>query len=258
MNGKKSTFPKSVHVDIVCTLNRNPVWIIVSDRNPKYISWDESLKSKGLKSRIEEALEAAQSSVALKPASIILFFSRGLSNGIYEKVKDEFGVEELGLEFSVFDYDVDDDLEGDWVNVLARTYREALILEIKINGIRNSDPNPECAKDPILEAVHPGLAKDQIEKRIDNSFFSLISSMTFCSLEEKNAKNSWGNQLGEADFINLDTTALIALVSGISNGGAEKLLAAPEDELRQRFKGNYEFVIGQVSFNSISFRHRIS
>jgi hypothetical protein len=56
-----------------------------------------------------------------------------------------------------------------------------------------------------------------------------------------------GVLLGEGDLINFDTTALIALVSGISNGGTEKLLATPESELRQRFKGNFEFVIGQVN-----------
>lgn len=66
-----------------------------------------------------------------------------------------------------------------------------------------------------------------------NGFGSLVSSM-----------RPDGDETVEV--VNFDTTALIAMVSGISNGGCERLLKAPEDEMRARFKGNYEFVIAQV------------
>ncbi|XP_024030416.1 uncharacterized protein LOC21389649 isoform X2 [Morus notabilis] len=245
--GQKSILSKDVHVDIVCILDRNPVWIIVSDRNPKYVSWNESHKSKGLKLRIEQALAAARTSVALKPSSIILFFSNGLKSEIYEKLKDEFGAVELGLEFSVFNFDFSEDLEGDWISVLSRTYREACVLEIKVNETRDAASTVECVKDSLREAARVGLSKGHMEKDVGNSFSSLISRMAFFSMEEKSADNTNpAIPLGEGDFVNFDTTALIALVSGISNGASEKLLATPEAELRQRFKGNYEFVIGQV------------
>ncbi|KAF2290235.1 hypothetical protein GH714_004816 [Hevea brasiliensis] len=66
-----------------------------------------------------------------------------------------------------------------------------------------------------------------------------------CSLISR--LNLWSPKVKpDGDLINFDTTALIALVSGISNGCSEKLLATPEIELRQRFKGNFEFVIAQV------------
>ncbi|PON57748.1 hypothetical protein PanWU01x14_171100 [Parasponia andersonii] len=235
---------KGVHVDVVCTLNRNPVWIIVSDRNPNYISWNESRKSKGLKSRIEQVLAAAATScVALKPSSIILFFSNGLNSVIYEKLRVEFGAAESGLEFSVFDFDFSEDLEG-WVSLLARTYREASVLEIKVNETKCAVSN----SDEFLEAAWQGFAKDDyMGHKMDNSFLSLISRMMLCSLDvENDGSTTPRNPLGECDSINFDTTALIALVSGISNGASEKLLATPEAELRQRFKGNYDFVLGQV------------
>ncbi|KAG4941237.1 hypothetical protein JHK87_045108 [Glycine soja] len=72
--------------------------------------------------------------------------------------------------------------------------------------------------------------------------------MKLSSMEDKACEYSNpGNLLGETDLVNFDTTALIALVSGISNGGTKKLLATPESGMRQRFKGNYDFVIGQIT-----------
>uniref|UniRef100_A0A2P2IME0 Uncharacterized protein LOC107644642 n=1 Tax=Rhizophora mucronata TaxID=61149 RepID=A0A2P2IME0_RHIMU len=50
----------------------------------------------------------------------------------------------------------------------------------------------------------------------------------------------------EDDLVNFDTTALVAIVSGISNGCSEKLLATPEIELKKWFKGNLEFVVAQA------------
>ena len=177
---------------------------------------------------------------------------------IYENLKLEFGAAELGLEFSVFDFDFSEDLEGDWVNVLGRTYREASILEIKVNEKKDDVLNLECVEEAFLEAA---FVQDHMSLKMDNSFLSLISRMAFCSFEGKNGEGvNLQKPLGECGFINFDTTALIALVSGISNGSSEKLLATPEAELRDRFKGNYEFVIGQVSFSSrvLCFTHYIS
>ena len=50
------------------------------------------------------------------------------------------------------------------------------------------------------------------------------------------------------ELVNLDTTALVARVSGISNGGVGKLMATPEAETRARFKCNYKFVMDQVAW----------
>ena len=118
---------KHIHVDVVCTLNRKPVWIIVSDRNPEYISWDRCCKSKGLKLRIEEVLAAALSNLTLRPSSVILFFANGLATYIYNNLWDEFGASEIGLDFLVFSSDMLEETEGDWINVIARSYRNACL-----------------------------------------------------------------------------------------------------------------------------------
>ncbi|KAM1638348.1 hypothetical protein EV1_015852 [Malus domestica] len=252
---------KHVHVDIVCTLHRNPVWIVVSDRNPRYITWTgfrspSHHKSRGLKLRIQQLTAAARSAVALKPSSIILFFSyrNGLSSVICDRLKEEFGATEFRLDFPILDFDFDLSEEpGDWTNVLAaRTFQQACVFEIKVNDPRDTVFSSESdVKDSCLGEVAAETYQDPSVSKEDTQFFpvfsSLISRMGIHSLDAKNVESvKLGRILGDGELINFDTTALIALISGISNGGTDKLLATPESELRQRFKGNYEFVIQQV------------
>ncbi|RVW69968.1 hypothetical protein CK203_052704 [Vitis vinifera] len=198
-NGEKSDCgaAKGVYVDIVCTLNRDPVWFIVSDRNPKYVSWDECSGNKGLRTRIQQVLDAARSSLTLKPSSVILSSLMVLTNVFVRSFKVDH------VSPSVLVYDV---------------------------------------KDSPPDAVGTQIPEKHIDISLGASFSSLISGMKFCCLHAEGVETL----LGQDDLINFDTTALIAVVSGISNGGTEKLLAAPETEMRLRFKGNYKFVIAQV------------
>ncbi|TKY44962.1 UPF0415 protein C7orf25 like [Spatholobus suberectus] len=275
---------KHIHVDVVCTLNGKPVWIIVSDRNPEYISWNRCRKSKGLKLRIQEVLAAAQPNLTLRPSSVILFFANGLTPYIYNKLRDEFGASEIGLDISVFSSDMLEETEGDWINVIARSYRNACVLEINPANGKDVVPNSGCSVQgstvdssqlelsvgkaetqlQLLElnarsgdSSHLELSVDEAETQpqptegnvgtnLGDTFCSILMGMKLSSMENKTSESANpGNLLGETDLVNFDTTALIALVSGISNGGTHKLLATPESEMRQRFKGNYSFVIGQ-------------
>ncbi|ESQ27849.1 hypothetical protein EUTSA_v10018586mg [Eutrema salsugineum] len=216
----------SVHVDLVCTLGKAPVWIIVSDRNPRYISWNgDRHGGKGLRSRIEHVLAAAHSTTTLKPSSLILFFANGLPSSIYEKLKEEFGAVsfDLGLDSdtSMLDFDCEETMEGDWVVVVgSRSYKEAISVEIKLI-IDECDslafPEPEV----VVEA----------EVSQNDGFSRVISSLRL---------------QGEDCLINFDTTALVALVSGITNGCAERIVDMPQIELEQKFKGNTVFVIAQA------------
>ncbi|OIW08002.1 hypothetical protein TanjilG_20103 [Lupinus angustifolius] len=275
---------KDIHVDVVCTLNRKPVWIIVSDRNPKYISWNSCHRNKGLKLRIQEVIAAAQSTLTLRPSSIILFFANGLADHVYKKLRDEFGASEIGLEFSVFSYDTLEET-GDWINVIARSYRDACVLEINHADVENVVSNSICkVQDSTVESsqlelsvakseaqLHlleesvngmgssqPGLSvekaethlqpsEENAESNLGDTFCTMVTGMKLSSLNTKNSESTKpGYLLGESNLLNFDTTALIALVSGISNGGSKKLLSTPESELRQRFKGNTDFVVGQI------------
>nr|XP_009613329.1 UPF0415 protein C7orf25 homolog isoform X1 [Nicotiana tomentosiformis] len=234
---------QSIYVDIICSFNGNPVWFIVSDRNPKYISWQDSEKTKnnkGLRNRISQLLFAAsESCVTVRPCSIILFFSNGLQSCILEKLKDEFGATtDLGFVFSDFDCEFVDELEdGDWVTVLGRSFEKACVLEIKIGSFSSSNKDGQTLTDQSgnLEKVH---IKDvSYDVNLGGSFIALVSAL-----------RSWSSfDVEEAELVNFDTTTLVAVVSGISNGGIDRILATPESELRNRFKGNYEFMIGQVN-----------
>lgn len=278
---------KDIHVDVVCILNMKPVWIIVSDRNPKYISWNRCHKSKGLKLRIQEVLAAARSNLTLRPSSIVLFFANGLASHVRDKLRDEFGASEVRLEFPVFTTEVLEETEGDWINVIARSYIDACVLEINLADGKDVDPNPgrnaqgstegssqlELSVGKAQTQLHhleenaiigdssqfelslgkpetrPQLSQENVKTSLGDTFCSVVKGMKLSSLDSKNSESTEPrNLLGGSDLINFDTTALIALVSGISNGSTEKLLATPESELRQRFKGNFDFVIGQVSY----------
>ncbi|XVF56430.1 hypothetical protein PTKIN_Ptkin06aG0120200 [Pterospermum kingtungense] len=235
--------PNPFHVHIVCTLNKKPVWIIVSDRNPNYISWHPSNKTKGFKSRIQQLLHATHSTNTLKPSSIIFFFSNGLTNFIYQKLKDEFGASKLALEFSDSDFDFTEEIEGEWINVIPRTYKAACVLEIKVGCLANDVVSSEHGMKGSCANVLP------LENQGGNENLNLGSGNSFCALLSQMKKvdsTKVEDFSSEDDFINFDTTALIALVSGISNGCAQELLNKPKDELQHRFKGNYEFVIAQV------------
>ncbi|XP_010416143.1 PREDICTED: UPF0415 protein C7orf25 homolog [Camelina sativa] len=214
-----------VHVDVVCTLGKVPVWIIVSDRNPRYISWSgDRHGNKGLKSRIEQILAAANSTATLKPSSVILFFANGLPSSIYEKLKNEFGA--VCFDFDVgSDLDCEETVEGDWVNVVrTRSYEEAVSVEIKLIDQCDND-SPFTEPEVVVQAEDAELSPKE------DDFSYVISSMRL---------------LGEDCFINFDTTALVALVSGISNGCAERIVDTPEIDLEEKFKGNTVFVIAQA------------
>ncbi|KGN55961.1 uncharacterized protein LOC101214095 isoform X1 [Cucumis sativus] len=244
-----SSSSQAVYVDIICTLNRNPVWVIVSDRKPRYISWYKGHRSKGLKSRLEEVIDAARSLHALEPCSIILFFSHGLDQFILERLRDEFKATEFHFNFSDFDFAFSE-IDGDWINVLPRSYEEACVLEIKVNdrncGVTSSNYNSKVCSSGVDE---PEILNNNTEIDFGDSFCSVVMAMKpnpMNGIEDMESANFEKLLGGDSDLINFDTTALIALVSGISNGCAAKLLSIPENELRQKYKSNYDFVIGQA------------
>ncbi|KAJ0970014.1 hypothetical protein J5N97_022891 [Dioscorea zingiberensis] len=204
--------PVPVHLDLVCNVRRSPAWLLVSDRNPNHISWLPSRGDKGLRQRIELVVCAARSALALKPESVILVFSHGIGDDIVGKLDGEFGAVEI---------DFFEELEDGWIDVLM-LWRKDRVFEIKI-GVDCGDG-----------LRHLGDLEDGGEVCSGDEFGSLISSMRLGGVDS-------------AEAVNFDTTALVAIVSGISNGSAERLLNAPKDEMRRRFKSNYEFVVAQVT-----------
>ncbi|XP_074372572.1 uncharacterized protein LOC141713179 isoform X2 [Apium graveolens] len=239
---------KGVYVDIVCNLSGDPVWFIVSDRNPKYICWhgNASCRNKGLNMRIQHVLHAARSSVSLRPSSIILFFSKGIQDDVSEGLRNEFAAVDCEMEFSSFDFGFSEELEGEWVDILARSYERASVLQIKVELLGNS--SSICSKATLCGLDRPEITASGAEMFGNfQSFHSFLSLMDLSLINDQNQEPALLDiSISKSGLINFDTTALIAIVSGISNGSIEKLLATPENELRGRFKGNYDFVIAQV------------
>lgn len=162
---------------------------------------------------------------------MILFFANGLPSSIYEKLKDEFGALYFDFgsdsDFSMPDFDCEETVEGEWVNVVrSRSYKEAVSVEIKLI---DDQCDSLASHEVVVEA-------EVAELNQKDAFSSVISSMRL---------------LGEECLINFDTTALVALVSGISNGCAERIVDMPEIELEPKFKGNTVFVIAQVPIKLI-------
>ncbi|KAK6148175.1 hypothetical protein DH2020_019087 [Rehmannia glutinosa] len=245
----------SIYVDIVCSLNGNPVWFIVSDRNPRYISWDGGScdKDKGLKQKVQHVVDAArQSPVTLRPSSILLFFSNGLSGNVYQKLRSEFGA--VDLEMERFSYE-ELELEDKWTNVvLGRLFPDACVVEIEVgkdtHGMEKNIPESARIGDLVSCKKHD----EHSDLNLGSSLCSFVSGMKcWCCSSDDNVVLEVGllkqsRRGAESKLVNFDTTAMVAIVSGISNGSTEKLLARPESELRGRFKGNYDFVIAQLIF----------
>ncbi|KAH9612649.1 hypothetical protein KSS87_022459 [Heliosperma pusillum] len=239
---------EGIHIDIVCSLNNSPAWFVVSDRNPKYITWDSTGNNKGFKFRIEQIVYAAQYSQALKPAFIFLFFANGLETAVLKKLEKEFGFKAFKLEFSHFDFDFCDTFEVEWTNVVAKSYQEACTLVLDINqSLKSCHGTDYVMKLVSTDSHNKELSETRTKVGSGFSFQSLILKMKKWLCEVKNSESGRKEDLfKDDDLLNFDTTALIALISGISNGGAEKLLRTPENELRQQFKSNTEFVISQA------------
>lgn len=242
----------SVYVDVVCSLNRNPVWFIVSGRNPRCISWNggSSEKDKGLRNKIQLVVDAARHSpVTLRPSSIVLFFSNGLGDDVYQKLRCEFGAVDVEMEPLCYG---EFELEEEWTNVVVgRLFPDACAVRIQV-GEDGIELEKGVHEDMIDGPVSCNKFYERSDFDLGVSLCSLVDGMKCwcCSLGDEvelevgSMNQSWRDV--EAKLVNFDTTAMVAIVSGISNGRTEKLLATPERQLRDRFKGNYDFVIAQV------------
>lgn len=237
----------STHVDIVCSVKGSPVWIIVSDRNPKYVSWKECNRIKGLRSRVENVLEAARSSVALRPSSVILFFSKGVDGCVLEEIEHKFGASKFELEIPDFDFTEEQD--GEWINILTRSYHESVALEIKVDHLERPMLASESEfRGLTLRSKATEVSEEKSSLDPHRAFNAVISGLKPPIEVNEMSIAKPGDFLGGGALINFDTTALIALVSEISNEGAETILSKSEHDLWQQFKGNVDFVIRQVTF----------
>ncbi|KAK3156783.1 hypothetical protein QOZ80_2AG0111840 [Eleusine coracana subsp. coracana] len=208
-------------VDFACAFRGRSAWALVSASNPARLAW---VPSSGLQARIAAVLHAAREAPpATCPEKLLLVFSRGVGADIARGLAEGFGAVETDL---LVEFIGESEEEG-WVRVgfhpseEMRTSRAFEIDVVEADG--EMLPPPEAV-------VTEGRGEDEVFLPLEDGFGAFLGKMN----------------MGSRELVNLDTTALVAAVSGISNGGVGKLMAVPEAETRARFKCNYKFVMDQA------------
>jgi hypothetical protein len=172
-------------------------------------------------------LDAARGAApAPRPEKLLLFFSRGVGADIARGLAEVFGAVETDL-LVEFIGESEGEEEDGWVRVGFHPIEE--MKSFRAFEIDVVESNGEMVLPPAA-VIPEGRSEDEVPLALADGFGAFLGKMS--------------TESGE--LVNLDTTALVAAVSGISNGGVVKLMAVPEVETRARFKCNYKFVMDQV------------
>ncbi|CAD6261981.1 unnamed protein product [Miscanthus lutarioriparius] len=210
-------------VDFACAFRGRPAWVLVSASNPARLAW---APPGGLRARFAAALDAARGAPpATRPEKLLLVFSRGVGVDIARGLAEGFEAVETDLLEEFIGDSEEEDGDG-WVAVSfnpSEELRNFRAFEIDV---------VEGAGEVLLppDAAVAGGTADEEPLGFEGAFGAFMRKM-------------WRES---RELVNLDTTALVAIVSGISNGGVGKLMATPEAETRARFKCNYKFVMDQA------------
>jgi hypothetical protein len=217
-------------VDFACAFRGRPAWVLVSASNPARLAW---APPGGLRARFAAALDAARGAPpATRPEKLLLVFSRGVGVDIARGLAEGFQAVETDL-LEEFIGDSEEEDGNGWVAVSfnpSEELRNFRAFEIDV---------VEGAGEVLLPpdaAVAEGTG-DEEPLGFEGAFGAFMRKM-------------WRES---RELVNLDTTALVAIVSGISNGGVGKLMATPEVETRARFKCNYKFVMDQVAWKCLLY-----
>lgn len=208
-------------VDFACAFRGRPAWALISASNPARLAWAPH----GGRARVATVLDAARGAPpAKRPEKLLLAFSRGVGVDIALGLMEEFGAVETDLLEEFID---DSDNEGGWIAVSFKPSQELRRFRaFEIDVVEG----PGEVLLPPEAAVTEGSGDEEVPLGFEGAFGAFVGKI----LRESN------------ELVNLDTTALVAIVSGISNGGVGRLMAVPESETRARFKCNYNFVIDQA------------
>ncbi|CAN6310660.1 unnamed protein product [Urochloa humidicola] len=212
-------------IDFACSFRGRPAWALVSAGNPARLAW--APPGGGLRARVAAVLDAARGAPpATRPEKLLLAFSRGVGANIALGLAEGFGAVETDLLAEFVGVSEDEDEEG-WVAVsfnASEEMRSFRAFEIDVvDGAAEVLLLPEAV-------VAEGSADEEVHVGFEGAFGAFVGKM----------------QRESRELVNLDTTALVAMVSGISNGGVGKLMAVPEAVNRARFKCNYKFVMDQA------------
>lgn len=298
-----------VHVDIVCTFYAKPVWIVVSDRNPKYSYWlDEGDNFKGWRSRVQVLVHVAQSLCVLRPSAVLFCFARGVSSSLLTGFQTDVGASQVqlfkepcsncsvsqGLE--VGDTQIIERDDGDWVciymceeeadldtsfqklqhsrisSTLNASLKHWITFQVDISAPLDGYHALQCEGLDTKALVKRSFSEERLVTASNIEINSQEDALTVCKLDglEQNIHSrsdacndtflSCLSMLGRhvslsgkdqdrlptSNLVNLDTTALIALVSEVSNGAAPTLVNMCHEDLVSKFKSTAQFMRDQA------------
>nr|CAB3494335.1 unnamed protein product [Digitaria exilis] len=213
-------------VDFACAFRGRPAWALVSASNPARLAWTPR---GALRARVTAVLKAARGAPpATRPEKLLLVFSRGVGADIALGLAEEFRTVETDLLAEFIGVSEDEDEEG-WVAVSFNTSEEMRSFRaFEIDVVEGA--GEVLLPQEAVVAEGSASADEDVPLGLEGAFGAFVGKM-------------WRES---RELVNLDTTALVAIVSGISNGGVGKLMAAPEEVTRARFKCNYKFVMDQA------------
>ncbi|XP_052134051.1 uncharacterized protein LOC127752688 [Oryza glaberrima] len=216
-------------VDFACAFRSRAAWVLLSARNPSRLAWAAAAPD-GIRARVAAALGAARGAPpATRPEKLLLVFARGVGADPARGLAEEFGAVEIDLLVDfVGEADHDSEEEEGWVSVSFHPNEDMRSFRaFEIDVVECGD---EMLSSPLPPPPPPLPEMEVKEGSLGGEFSVFVGKMN----------------MGSREMVNLDTTALVAIVSGISNGGVGKLMSIPEAETRARFKCNYKFVMDQA------------
>jgi hypothetical protein len=203
-------------IDIVC--DAGSTWIVVIGRNPHSVEWKDSrgCATRGLKHKITELISAARQQVT--PIRLLLSFLRAPPEHISDRICDKFNGERIFTEYNADDRDQFDDDDDDDED-------EDEDEEFESIGL----PQMECTVEEIEDYKH--IAFFQIgSSNNSNSSNTTTTALNGSSTThdtasiENQRQQECSTQYNGKDLINLDTTALLAIITDVSYGAAEQAL----------------------------------
>ena len=255
------------HVDLMCTLFGEAVWVVVVNSSVYSRLWLDRGKRKGLQTRIRTLLHAASLAKVAQPSAIVLVVRDGLDRIMEQQAKDEFGavlVSRDGLISQLEEHlspnttwnfqEVED---GDWVNIdVSSNLKQWTSYWIRMTSLGQTSKPPQSSSHDSswdLASKHV-LAVNSDQEVVDEGTSGSVelTSNIFVHSFWRSLKSLQGRYEAYDEFqqqgrlVNLDTTALVALVSELTNGGAEQLAQMSWDEMEKRFSKMAKFVYEQV------------
>lgn len=233
------------HVDLVCTLLGEPVWVVVVNSSAHNRLWLDKKKRKGLRTRLCSLVHVASLVSAAQPSAVVLLVRDGFESRIEERLQEEFqatkmsesGLEDELLASSSCNFQEVED--GEWVNIQLPSSKVSHWTSYWIR-VGTQIRDIKCTENLVFKHV---LAAGSFRDEDPSS--SIGSSSCWAAIMRLQEKHEDKLQQ-ERKILNLDTTALVAVVSELTNGGAQQLLEMASEEREKRFPMMAKFVYEQA------------